>query len=37
MLAQQALDLHHPTRLVDDATSIGIEIVHASCNRRGRA
>jgi hypothetical protein len=32
MLAGQALDLHHPIRLVDDATSIATEIVHATCN-----
>jgi hypothetical protein len=33
MLAHQALDLHHVTRLVDDPTSIATEIVHATCNR----
>jgi hypothetical protein len=33
LLASQAIDLHHPIRLVDDATSIGTQIVHASCNR----
>jgi hypothetical protein len=37
MLARQALDLHHPIRLVDDPTSVGTQIVHARCNRRGRA
>ena len=36
MLSGQALDLHHPVRLVDDATSIGTQIVHAKCNRSGR-
>jgi hypothetical protein len=35
MRADQALDLHHPVRLVDDPTSIATEIVHATCNRRG--
>jgi hypothetical protein len=33
MLAGQALDLHHPIRLVDDPTSIATQIVHAKCNR----
>jgi hypothetical protein len=33
MHAHQALDLHHTTRLVDDPTSIGTQIVHAHCNR----
>jgi hypothetical protein len=33
MLAHQALDLHHPIRLVDDSASVGTQIVHASCNR----
>jgi len=33
MLAHEALDLHHPTRLVDDPASIGTQIVHAKCNR----
>jgi hypothetical protein len=31
-----AVDLHHPIRLVDDATSIGTTIVHAKCNRTGK-
>jgi hypothetical protein len=34
MRADQALDLHHPVRLVDDPTSVGMVIVHAKCNRR---
>jgi hypothetical protein len=33
MHAHQALDLHHPVRLVDDPTGVGTQIVHASCNR----
>jgi hypothetical protein len=37
MLAHQALDLHHAVRLVDDPTSIGTQIVHATCNRRASA
>jgi hypothetical protein len=35
MLSGQALDLHHPLRLVDDPTSVGTQIVHARCNRGG--
>jgi hypothetical protein len=37
MLAQHALDLDHSMRLVDDPSAIGDRIVHATCNRRGRA
>ena len=33
MLAGQRLDFHHPIRLVDDPSSTGTMIVHASCNR----
>jgi hypothetical protein len=35
MLAYQALDLHHPSRLVDEPTSVGTQIMHATCNQRG--
>ena len=33
MRDDEALDLHHPVRLVDDPTSVGTTIVHARCNR----
>jgi len=36
MRADQALDLDHSTRLVDNPFSIGDRITHAKCNRGRR-